>query len=106
MPRRRHCEVCGENIGKAATSIDCGTRLVFLCKAHQLAARLAGARSPEALRELFRESTGRRTLLSRRTDERRLFPPRPEGRRQREGRRSSDQPALALTAARASGSSG
>jgi hypothetical protein len=92
MPRRRHCEVCGENIAKGSAFIDCGERLVFLCKLHQRAAKLAGANTAAALNELFKESDGRRTLLSRRANERRLFPPRPEGRRQHDGRRSSDQP--------------
>ncbi len=89
MPKKRTCELCGASLARAL-GVDFGTRLIFLCEAHQLAAKSADVRSPEALREMFKESEGRRGLLPRRTDDRRLFPPRPEGRRQREGRRSTD----------------
>lgn len=81
--------MCGERTG--ATSLDFGTRIVVLCAAHARHAQAAGAGTPEALRELFVEEGGRRTLLPRRgLAERRLFPARPEGRRQRRGRRQSD----------------
>jgi len=91
MPRRRHCEVCQETLGKGSPFIECGDRRVFLCAAHQQVARQAGAATTEALCELFKESSGRRSLLGRRTNERRLFPPRPEGRRHQDGRRSIDR---------------
>jgi hypothetical protein len=91
MTRTRQCEICGQSQGRIK-AVDCGTRLVALCEAHASAARRAAARSLEALRQLFVEEQGRRTLVGRRApDERRLFPPRPEGRRQKSGRRSTDQ---------------
>lgn len=91
MPRRRHCEVCEAALGKGSPFIDCGDRRIFLCAAHQQVARQAGAATTEALCELFKELGGRRSLLGRRADERRLFPPRPEGRRHQDGRRSADR---------------
>jgi hypothetical protein len=91
MSRTRQCEICGASQGRVK-AIDCGTRLVSLCEAHALAAKRATARSLEALRQLFVEAEGRRTLIGRRApDERRLFPPRPEGRRQKSGRRATDR---------------
>jgi hypothetical protein len=66
-------------------------RRIRLCGAHGQSARAAGAASIEAVRALFVESDGRRALLARRaTNERRLFPPRPEGRRLARGRRKTD----------------
>jgi len=73
-----------------ASSIEDGTRRVFLCPMHAQQAESAGAESIDALRTLFVEVDGRRALLARRATERRLFPPRPEGRRLERGRRSSD----------------
>lgn len=84
--------MCGESAG-ALSSLDGGTRLIVLCQAHAERATSAGALSAEAVRALFIEEAGRRALVSRRaSDERRLFPPRPEGRRIERGRRVSDQP--------------
>jgi len=68
-------------------------RSVLLCAAHSERARQAGASSLRALRELFIEADGRRALVARRAPlERRLFPPRPEGRRRSQGRRACDAP--------------
>jgi hypothetical protein len=90
VKRTRLCEICGAAAG-AASSLTDGMRRVLLCRAHAESARQAGADSIEALRALFVESGGRRALLARRaTHERRLFPPRPEGRRIARGRRSTD----------------
>jgi hypothetical protein len=92
MSRKRSCEVCGEASG-ALTSIDSDLRRVVLCQAHAESAQREGTRSVEALRALFVEAEGRRALLARRAeDERRMFPPRPEGRRLSRGRRKSDAP--------------
>lgn len=89
MRRKRSCEVCGGTAG--AHGIDFGTRLVVLCAEHARRAEQAGAATPEALRALFIEEQGRRALIGRRAPgERRLFPPRPEGRRSTTGRRSTD----------------
>jgi hypothetical protein len=80
-------------------SVDGGTRRighVVLCQEHAERARVANAHTVEALRALFVEVGGRRALLQRRAVvERRLFPPRPEGRRMSRGRRKSDATRLA-----------
>jgi hypothetical protein len=91
MSRKRSCEICGVAVGMLS-NVDGGTRRVTLCAAHAADVALAGVASVEALRALFIETGGRRALLSRRADERRLFPPRPEGRRLSRGRRKSDAP--------------
>jgi hypothetical protein len=84
-------------------SLDLGTRMIPLCGEHARHAEQAGVTSLEALRTLFVEAGGRRSLLARRAaSERRLFPPRPEGRRQWRGRRQSD----AASTLAASGSPG
>ena len=89
MRRKRTCELCGE--ATAAPSLDLGTRLIALCAAHARQAEQAGVSTLDALRSLFVESEGQRSLLGRRaSNERRLFPPRPEGRRQHDGRRETD----------------
>jgi len=90
MKRSRVCEICGA-AASAASSIEDGERRVLLCRAHAENAQAAGAASIEELRALFVEADGRRALLARRAPlERRMFPPRPEGRRIARGRRKSD----------------
>jgi hypothetical protein len=68
-----------------------GTRLVTLCTSH---ARVVPSLDPagiEELRRAFQERKGQRSLLDRRQElDRRVFPPRPEGRRRGGGRRASD----------------
>jgi hypothetical protein len=89
MRRKRTCELCGDAAG--AHGLDLGTRLVTLCAQHARQAEQAKVTTLEALRALFVEAGGQRSLLARRAaSERRLFPPRPEGRRQWRGRRQSD----------------
>jgi hypothetical protein len=52
----------------------------------------ADTKSLDVLRELFQEPEGRRSFVDRRSPlDRRLFPPRPEGRRASAGRRSEDE---------------
>jgi len=73
-------------------------RVVALCRTH--AARVAASR-PETfdeMRALFVEPetdsvpNPRRSMIDRRrADDRRAFPPRPEGRRMAEGRRTGDR---------------
>jgi hypothetical protein len=92
MSRKRSCEICGKAAG-TLSSVDGGTRVIVLCEDHAALAAPAGVVSLEALRALFVEADGRRALLPRRAvDERRLFPPRPEGRRLSRGRRKADAP--------------
>lgn len=84
------CELCshGGQHGTAAEPWTFGERLVWLCAEHL--ARAESAPSEDALRALFREPDGQRSLLPRRAEERRVFPPRPEGRRKGSGRRRAD----------------
>jgi hypothetical protein len=89
MKRARACDICGA-AASAASSLTDGLRRIMLCEAHAASARAAGAATIEAVRALFVESSGRRALLARRATERRLFPPRPEGRRLARGRRRTD----------------
>ena len=100
--RQRECEICGASAA-GVSGVDLGTRIVVLCSVHAREARLARVASPEALRALFVESEGRRALLPRRArDERRTFPPRPEGRRRALGRRQTDRPSVPRSHARTS----
>lgn len=100
------CAVCGSS-SSAASKI---SRLVMdgrpipLCRAHAAVVAAARPTSMEALRTLFIGATidieamirtglmvERRSPISRReSEDRRAFPPRPEGRRRGFGRRASD----------------
>jgi hypothetical protein len=87
------CEVC-ETLGRGRTKGKCvlvGERLVTLCPAHERVLSSLPIASVDELRTLFRESTGRRSLVERRQElDRRVFPARPEGRRRTSGRRDRD----------------
>jgi hypothetical protein len=90
MSSNQLCAICGGRDG-GIVRLELADRIIPVCRADALRARQAGADSAEALRELFTEADGRRALLPRRApDERRMFPPRPEGRRYAAGRRGSD----------------
>jgi hypothetical protein len=66
-------------------------RIVRLCDEHAQSFRSTGASDLETLRALFVEQSGRRAVLERRARlDRRVFPPRPEGRRRNQGRRGTD----------------
>lgn len=66
-------------------------RLLSLCDEHAAEIQLHRVDSIAELRELFRERYGNRSLVLRRSPlDRRVFPPRPEGRRLSDGRRASD----------------
>ena len=66
-------------------------RIVALCERHAAALARAEPKTLRAVRRLFREDSGRRSLLPRRSPlDRRVFPARPEGRRLGDGRRGSD----------------
>lgn len=87
------CEACGR--APTATNrmrrVLVDERIVALCDEHAAEYQLSGAGSLEELRALFPESDGKRSLISRRTPlDRRIFPPRPEGRRHNDGRRQDD----------------
>jgi hypothetical protein len=75
-------------------------RVIALCRTH--AARVAAARPDtfDEMRSLFVELKSdeipfaRRSVIERRhADDRRAFPPRPEGRRMSDGRRRTDRAA-------------
>jgi hypothetical protein len=97
----RRCEICQSSAGSSPPAV--GTpekklrrvlfeeRIVMLCDAHAERARAEDALTVAELRALFRESSGQRSLLSRRSPlDRRVFPARPEGRRGSGGRRAGD----------------
>jgi len=67
-------------------------RLLTLCDEHAAEVQLGRVSSVEDLRALFSERLGNRSLVMRRAPlDRRVFPPRPEGRRNSDGRRGRDQ---------------
>jgi hypothetical protein len=67
-------------------------RILSLCDEHARLVRASGAETLQDLRALFPERGGERSVLDRRSPvDRRLFPPRPEGRRRApSGRRRTD----------------
>lgn len=93
----RTCVVCNQSVPSSRVCrVVLEGRTVILCRAH--AARVA-SKMPQTfdeLRGLFPEAesgehASRRSLIERRAQpDRRLFPPRPEGRRMSDGRRRSD----------------
>jgi len=88
------CEVCAA-LGRSASGrsrrVVVGGRSVTLCPAHALTLHGLPLTDTSELRALFREGSGRRSLVGRREAlDRRAFPPRPEGRRRGGGRRGSD----------------
>jgi hypothetical protein len=95
----RNCEVCaaqslsegrGAPRKKRLQRLVMHERIIAVCDEH--AALASRARSIEELRGLFFETKGGRSLVDRRSPlDRRLFPPRPEGRRAMpSGRRKSE----------------
>jgi hypothetical protein len=90
----RTCEVCctlGSSAKTKVRRILVAERIVALCEDHAKAAKDAEPGSVPELRALYAETSGRRSLLSRRSPlDRRVFPARPEGRRGSDGRRAED----------------
>jgi len=93
----RVCEICEargaaldqEPSGKL-TRLLLDDRVLALCDEHHAQVRAAKVRHLAELFELFREPDGQRAALSRRSPvDRRVFPPRPEGRRRGRERRDS-----------------
>jgi hypothetical protein len=105
---RRTCEICeslaswgAESEAKRRRASDLqttrtrrlllGNRIVAVCDRHAQAIAEAGCTTLGQLRELFAEAGGHRSLVPRRAAlDRRVFPPRPEGRRLPGGRRATD----------------
>jgi hypothetical protein len=98
MPRA--CEVCA-NEGASDARRDAhgkarrfliDDRVVSLCEAHAARYRSSGKTTLVEVSTVFREESGRRSLITRRAPlDRRVFPARPEGRRHNEGRRRTDR---------------
>lgn len=85
----RPCEVCAK--ARRVRRILVEERVVALCDEHAAQFRLSGEETIAGLRALFPEEGGKRSRVPRRAAlDRRVFPPRPEGRRRGGDRRSSD----------------
>lgn len=98
----RRCEVCASMSDTPARPagkvrrILVDTRIVSLCEHHARLVTDAGVDTIPELRALFTEPNGKRSRLPRRAPlDRRVFPPRPEGRRRNNGRRATDPKDLA-----------
>jgi hypothetical protein len=103
MSERLHgCAVCGgpEALGARMSKVVVEGRALQLCRSHAATVVAAMPETFEDLRALFvgagvdlgySAGPDRRSPIGRRTpDDRRLFPPRPEGRRRNGGRRAGD----------------
>jgi hypothetical protein len=99
---QRVCEVCaGLELGSSSAPargrlrrVLVEDRLVSLCELHGVLFRASGKTTLAELFALFVEPVGQRSLLARRAPlDRRMFPPRPEGRRMNGGRRQTDREA-------------
>ena len=103
MMSQRPCEVCGaappSRRGKGGhEQLVFDGRVVTLCRAHATMAAEAHVESVEDLRRVFAGFGGepgraerRSPILRRGAEDRRAFPPRPEGRRASTGRRATDR---------------
>jgi hypothetical protein len=92
----RRCEVC-ENLAPDAPPAKrlhrflIEGRVLALCAEHAHAVREQRPETLAGVSRLFREESGKRSLLARRAPlDRRQFPMRPEGRRRSAGRRAGD----------------
>ncbi|NUP11593.1 MAG: hypothetical protein HOW73_36570 [Polyangiaceae bacterium] len=100
MHRRTHaapCAVCRQELTSSKLSrVVVEAKTVLLCRDHAAVVARNMPRTFEELRRLFLEESdsahpARRSVLERRVaEDRRIFPPRPEGRRLGGGRRASD----------------
>jgi hypothetical protein len=92
----RRCEVCenltpGAPVTRKLHRFLVEARVVALCAEHAFTFREQRPDTLQGVAELFREESGKRSLVSRRAPiERRQFPLRPEGRRRSGGRRAAD----------------
>lgn len=92
----RRCEVC-ENLTPDSPPTRklhrflVEARVVALCAEHAFTFREQRPDTLAGMARLFREESGKRSLIGRRAPiERRQFPMRPEGRRRSAGRRAGD----------------
>jgi len=95
----KQCEACAQlalpgespRHGSRIRNLLVGGRLVYLCDAHVEAIGNLDLCHVDDVRQLLRETEGQRSLVTRRSPvDRRVFPPRPEGRRLATGRRTTD----------------
>jgi hypothetical protein len=92
----RACEICANEgaadaHGKVRRFL-IEERVVSLCEVHAARYRSSGKTTLVEVSAMFREESGRRSLITRRAPlDRRVFPARPEGRRHNEGRRRTDR---------------
>ena len=96
----RECEVCSsqetpgaaKRRGKRLRRLLIEERIVGLCDEHAAEVQMHHVETVDELRALFSEpGNGHRSLVTRRAPlDRRVFPPRPEGRRRSDGRRTGD----------------
>ncbi|MFO0553671.1 MAG: hypothetical protein U0271_35135 [Polyangiaceae bacterium] len=95
------CAVCQKPLssGKVCRVV-VESKSLPMCRTHAAVVAASLPRTFEELRALFPEPATedgqprRRSVIERRTaDDRRIFPPRPEGRRMSGGRRASDEAA-------------
>ena len=91
------CEICGADSRESAptatplTRVLIEDRVVALCESHVAEVEQAGIERLSDLFDLFKEQSGQRGAPERRSPlDRRVFPPRPEGRRYGGGRRIDD----------------
>jgi hypothetical protein len=89
------CEVCS-TLGWAQKGpgkrVLLGHRLVTLCASHARVVPALPEPGIDALRRVFHERKGQRSLIDRRQElDRRVFPARPEGRRRGRDRRATER---------------
>ncbi|HEY3593103.1 MAG TPA: hypothetical protein VGL13_04495 [Polyangiaceae bacterium] len=94
------CLVCASQGRKATppsrlSRVTIQARTIVLCRDHASHVAVHMPKTWEELRALFTLPPDRRSPIPRRVDpdDRRVFPPRPEGRRRSFGRRNIDPPA-------------
>ena len=95
MPRTATpCIACTSSPRAADKRVRLGGRSLPLCAEHAARAASARVRTLDELAKLLASPGERRSALPRRApaaEDRRVLPPRPEGRRRSEGRRATDE---------------
>lgn len=96
---RPTCAACHDPVpGSKLCRVVIGGHTVTLCRTHAARVATEMPQTFEEMRALFlevpteeAEAASRSVIPRRKEDDRRMFPPRPEGRRLGDGRRSIDQ---------------
>jgi hypothetical protein len=93
------CIICGPSLPRPTRETFVFGRMLILCRSHAAQITKAKPKCFEDVMALFRPAPNdtaevdRRSPIARRSSEmldRRMFPPRPEGRRRAHGRRATD----------------